>query len=239
MRPTARRFTIGLAAGVVLLGMSAAPALAGAPTPSSMKMAKVKWQKVPASDLSCVFASECGTKAWISTKEDSGLIDSYGYVKGKKAAKVKIAEVTDSLAEDEAFRSAKFKKYTYKYKTKKVKHKTKIMTYRFVEDGLDAQLILSFDVQHKNGKLKKKVPVGIMFQAQETKLGNKLHKKKGKILKKQVAKLNAIGMKIQMVGPIPTDDSDPAPDEETPELEVLEPVVPDEEGEVDVEVLVR
>lgn len=122
------------------------------------------------------------------------LIENYGYVKGKKAAKRKVAEVKKFASTEGLLTSATRKNYTHKYSAKRVVHKTKIETYRFADDAAYGQLILSYDLQFKKGKLAKKVAVGVILQAQETNL-NKLHEKKGKALKNQVRKLSKVAIK--------------------------------------------
>ncbi len=62
---------------------------------------------------------------------------------------------------------------------------------------------MSYDlVKKKNGKLKKRVPTGIMVQLQRvTNLGENLLKKDGNLLKKQVRKLSKVAAKTPMTGP--------------------------------------
>ncbi len=209
MHLTARRFSTSLVVGVALVGLGAAPALAGAPTPSSLKMAPLAWEKLgePGDPSLCFFAISCANSYWGAAGDDAAtsgfLYINSGHIKGKKAAKAKVAEASDAYLSGLST-TIKTKKYTYKYKAKGKQHKTKIELVR-TDDGTNyGQLILSYDlVKKKNGKLVKRVPVGIMAGAQGVPgVSDKLRKKKGKLLKKQVRKLTKVAAKTPMVGPV-------------------------------------
>ncbi len=206
MHPATRRISTSVAVGIALLGLAAAPAMAGVPTPSSLKMASLTWEKAESDPTHCVFATSCGNRYWTAAGDDDdlwGYLDlNYGYVKGKAAAKHKVAEVQTVTADLYPVPAAT-EKYTYKFKAKGKKHKTKITALRYQDEGQYSELILSYDlIKKKNGKLKKRVPTSIMIPVQGVPgLGDKLHKKDGKLLKKQVRKLNKAAAKIPMSGP--------------------------------------
>jgi len=198
-----RRVATTLAVGVALLGISAAPALAGPPTPSAMKMPAQNYQQLSGGEYTCFIATKCGYKYWQSAGETNLLVENYGYVKSKKAAKAKLAEIRALTNDGGVLSSAKRNKYTDKYTKKNIRHKTKIETYRFTLDEGYGSLILTHDLLYKKGKLIKRVSVGMIIQAQETRLSNKLYKNKGKIMKKQMRKLSTVAQKNKMSGPMP------------------------------------
>jgi len=165
-------------------------------------MVKQSWVKEPAGKILCVIATTCGIKGWETENGLNALVENYGYVKGKKAAKRKLPDIKELAKAEGVFTSANRKDYTHKYVAKRIVHETKIQTYRFAYEGAYGQLILSYDLQFKKGKLAKKVPVGLIFQSQEINL-NRIHKNKGKVLKNQVRRLSKVAIKTQLSGPIP------------------------------------
>ncbi len=206
MRTSTRRMTTSLAVGVALVGISAVPALAGEPTPTTMKMAELDWVKTSTDPTHCFVATTCATTYWTARSVDPapwGYLDlNSGYIKGKAAAKHKIAEVRALYLEAYTATGSSVK-YTNKYKAKGKKHKTKIKVISFQDDDVYRKVIFSYDlVKKKNGKLKKRVPTGVMTQVQgAAELGNNLSKKNGKLLKKQVRKLTKVAAKTPMIGP--------------------------------------
>ena len=66
------------------------------------------------------------------------------------------------------------------------------------------QVTVSYDLVSKKGKRNKRVTIGVILQDQgQVAYGNALHRKNGKLLKKQVRKLTKVGSKTKMSGPGP------------------------------------